>query len=480
MFVNNKTTFLRREIMTGVAKVFFSGDLNELNRLPILVIPRSSTPNRCCIEKDRNLVKHRAIAAMGFDVDDEEEIDVSLLSDYAAKALERESAPGKILTFLDEACKSCIRVNYYVTDVCRNCVAKPCIINCPKNAIQTDENQAHIDKEKCVNCGICQKVCPFHAIVYVPVPCEESCPVGAIQKAPSGKQFIDYTKCIYCGKCIKSCPFGAIAEKSQITDVIKLLKSTDKKSALIAPAAAGQFPGTVKQLVSALRMLGFDNVIEVAYGADITVANESRELHERISAGDSTMGTSCCPAYIEAVNKHAQDFKKYVSHTKTPMIYTAEYSKEKYPDNKTVFIGPCIAKKHEGFNSDIIDYVLTFEELGSLLIAKGIDIFKCEEGCFDNPPASKEGRGFPVSQGVAGAVIAHSAINNKDFNIKETVINGLDKKNLLILKAYGKGKAPGNLVEVMACEGGCICGPGTIGNPKICTEKLEEYKKADG
>lgn len=475
MNIDNKTTYIKREIMSKIAKVFLDDDIHEINRLPLQIIPRTAEPNRCCIEKDRNMVKHRSIAIMGFDVNDEDVIDNSLLSDYAFKAKERDKPEEPILTFIDEACKSCVRVNYYVTEVCRNCVAKSCVLNCPKKSIVIKNNQAYIDQSTCVNCGKCQKVCPFHAIVFVPVPCEESCPVGAIRKDSEGKQFIDYSKCIYCGKCIKSCPFGAIAEKSQIVDVISSIKRGEEITAMIAPATAGQFPVNILQIVTALKSLGFKNVVEVALGADITAENEAIEFSERISSGEPLMGTSCCPSYVAAVKKHAPDFEKYISHTKTPMYYTAIETAREYPGSKKVFIGPCISKKHEGFQSSEVDYVLTFEELGSLFIAAGIDIMRCEESKFDIKNASPEGRGFPVSGGVAQAVLSYGEKNR--IEIKPVIINGLDKKNIMLLKAYGKGKCPGNLVEVMSCEGGCVAGPGSIGNPNICMSKIDEYKK---
>jgi len=460
MFIDNKTTYLKRDIMTNIAKVFFGDSINEINRLPVLIIPKDSQPMRCCIEKDRTLVKHRAIAIMGFDVDDEDKIDISLLSDYANAALKRDKIDKPFLTFLDEACKACVRVNYYVTDVCRNCVAKPCIMNCPKNAVSTNGQHAVIDKDLCINCGICQKVCPYHAIVYVPIPCEESCPVGAISKNSSGKEEIDYDKCIYCGKCIRGCPFGAVVEKSQIIDVIKLLKNKTSITVIIAPAISKQFNAGLKQIVTGLKKLGFSKVVEVAKGAEITAENEAIEFEEKIQSGAAMMGTSCCPSYVEAVNKHAASFKKYVSHTKTPMIYTANFVKEKDPENKVVFIGPCIAKKHEGLNSENVDFVLTFEELQSFFAAKDINLEQLDETEFDYGEAGEDGRGFSVSEGVSKAVI--NQMKKLKIQAVPVIINGLDKKNISLLKAYGNGKAPGNLIEVMACEGGCVCGPGAI------------------
>lgn len=484
MFVENKTIYLRREIIARVARLYFEDKLiEEIDKLPLKMIRKDDTPFRCCIYKDRELVKYRTIASLGFSLENEYEIDNNLLSDYARLSLEREKPAFPILTFIDEACKACVRTNYFVTNVCKNCVAKPCIVNCPKDAIQIshDSNQAKINSEKCINCGLCMKVCPFHAIVYVPVPCEESCPVGAISKDDNGREDIDYDKCIFCGKCRNACPFGAIMEKSQVIDVIKQIKSDKKLVAMMAPSIIGQFPANLNNIVAALKKLGFDYVIEVALGADITAKIESEEFVERIKKGDKVMGTSCCPAYTEAVKKHAKTFQPFVSHAKTPMAYTAEIAKKEYPNAVRVFIGPCIAKKHEGINNPDIDYVLTFEELGAMFMARDIDVLscditgKCEEAEVDIKRATNIGRSFPVSGGVANAVKESLKNSGNEIELKPTFINGFSKQNVKLLSVYANGNCPGNLLEVMSCEGGCIAGPGVISKPQISGKKLNEF-----
>ena len=183
-------------------------------------------------------------------------------------------------------------------------MARPCMVNCPKQAVDFRDGQAHIDHQKCVNCGICQKNCPFHAIIYVPVPCEESCPVGAITKNESGREEIDYGKCIYCGRCVSSCPFGAVMEKSHMIDVFKAFDGDKKVIAMVAPAIAGQFKAPLDKILGAIARLGFDDVIEVAKGADVTTANEAKEFAHKMAEGQSFMTTSCCPSYTTLVKKH--------------------------------------------------------------------------------------------------------------------------------------------------------------------------------
>lgn len=476
MYVDNKTTFLKRELIAKIAELYFEDRLIEdIDKLPIKMIKKDDQPHRCCIHKDRELIKYRAIAIMGFSLENEYEIDNNLLSDYAKLMLKRDEPKFPILTFIDDACKSCIRTNYFITNVCRNCVAKPCIVNCPKKCISTIYNQATIDSNTCVNCGICQKVCPYHAVVFVPVPCEESCPVDAISKDENGRETIDYNRCIFCGKCVKSCPFGAIMEKSQVLDVIKNIKSDKNVVAMIAPSIIGQFNAGIGQIASALKEIGFKYVVEVALGADMTAKIEGEEFVERMERGDKLMGTSCCPAYIEAVEKHSKNFATCVSNAKTPMDYTAEIVDKEYPKSVKVFIGPCFAKKHEGLENDKIDFVLTFEELASLLNAKKIEISKCDEVTIDITNATNVGRSFPSTGGVSNSL--KLSLKNNKIELKPVLIDGFTKQNIKLLDIYAKGNCPGNLVEVMSCEGGCIAGPGVVNKPQNSKKKLDEFVK---
>ena len=438
------------------------------------IIPRDAQPFRCCIYKDREIVRLRAIAILGFGLEQEADNEALALSDYANIALGRTRPEFPILTFISEACKACVRANYMVTNMCHNCVAQPCMVNCPKGAIHRVGQQAGIDPSLCVNCGICLHECPFHAIVYVPVPCEEACPVNAISKDPQGKEVIDYAKCIFCDRCARACPFGAVMDKSQIVDVLVHMRRGRSLAAMIAPSIMGQFKAGLPQLVHALRALGFAYVVEVARGADQTAAIEAAEFIERMRRGDSVMGTSCCPAYIEAVKKHATAFRPSVSNARTPMAYTAEMVKAAYPDAVRVFIGPCIAKKHEGLDNPDIDYVLTYSELAALLAGKGITVEECPGHAKpDLPEASALGRGFPVHGGVADAIVA--AVNGA-VDVKPVFIDGLTRQGVKLLNAYAK-KCPGNLVEVMSCEGGCVGGPGVINQPQAAAKLIAKFSK---
>jgi len=471
MNCDNNANRIRRKLLIEVARLQLKDRLEDnIDRLPLALFPRQGTDIRCCVYKDRAITKYRLMAIMGHGVEKETN-ELKPLSDYARESLQRAApAPDhSVLTVIDEACSACTRARHYVTNVCRGCVARPCMINCPKDAIQIVDSRAVIDGEKCVDCGKCLKVCPYHAIVHIPVPCEENCPVGAIFKDETGREQIDYDKCIFCGNCLQECPFGAIMECSQIVDVIQKIKQGHHVIAMIAPALAGQFPVEYDRLLSAVLKLGFHQVVEVAAGADIAAEHESRELQEKIAAGQPFMTTSCCPAYLQAVDKHMPELRPYVSSTFTPLHYSAERVKQEHPDGITVFIGPCVAKRQEALHDRYVDYVLTSEEIGAMFVAADIEIADCEPFVMDSP-SGNNGRGFALIGGPTHAVMALT--ESKD--IQSTLIDGLDKKSIRLLKTYAKGKCPYNFIEVMSCQGGCVSGPCNITNPRSAEAKIRK------
>ena len=479
--INNNAANVKREILVKIAKLQLNGRLEEkeINRIPKELAPKDKQSIRCCIYHDREILKLRTVARLGISVENcDEDKD---LDEYATDALNREKPTWPMLTVLHEACNACVKQDYIVTNACQGCFARPCTMNCPKKAI-TINKRAFIDPDKCIHCGICATNCPYHAIIKVPVPCEEACPVGAISKGPDGHEKIDYDKCIFCGNCMKECPFGAMMDKSQLVDVIKhIMKKGKKVIAMYAPAIAAQFKASVGQLESALKVAGFDDVLEVAIGADICADKEAKEFEERMKRGDKVMTTSCCSAYVRAVNIHVPNLKPCVSETKSPMHYTAKIAKEQNPDCITVFIGPCLAKRREGFDDDNVNYVLSIEELAALFIAKEIDIAQLENTQKQNCP-TPSARNFAKTGGVSEAVKIRLP---EDVNAKIDIINGLNRPGMAKLRMYGQinagilepSSSTGNLVEVMACEGGCIAGPAVITNPKVANVLLDKYVK---
>ena len=204
--INNNAAHLKREILVKIAKLQFEGKLEEgVHSIPRELAPKDSQSIRCCIYHDREILRQRVMARLGHSVEDYD--DEKKLSEFATEALAREKPTWPMLTVLNDACNACVRSHYMVTNACQACLARPCMMNCGKKAISIQDGRAKIDESLCVNCGLCLQNCPYHAIIKIPVPCEEACPVGAISKGDDGKEHIDYDKCIFCGNCMRECPF---------------------------------------------------------------------------------------------------------------------------------------------------------------------------------------------------------------------------------------------------------------------------------
>lgn len=465
---------IRRDLLARLCKLIQSGTLQqEVNRVPLIMRPRHGyETTRCCIHKDRAVLKYRFMAMFGFDVRDEED-ELTPLSEYAARAEAHPNESDVMLTVVDEACSSCVKTNYVVSNLCRSCIGHPCTFACNKDAISL-QPQAFIDTKKCVNCGLCMQACPFNAIIYQAVPCEEACPVKAISKDEFGVEHIDAEKCIYCGRCKQACPYGAVMEKSSLIQLYQAFRSDKKVVAMFAPALLGQFPASIQQMIAALRKLGFDEVVEVAKGANVTSEIEAEEFEERMEHGAPFMTTSCCPSYMLLVKRHLPELQPYVSETLSPMIYTARMVKKEDPSKVTVFIGPCVAKRHEGFYDPDVDFVLSFEELGAMLVAAGVDVLKCEEIDYDHT-IHNSGRAFPYTGGVAASVGVYAKHPEK---VRAITVDGIDKAVIKSLKTIEKtcgGPEQPNFIEMMMCKGGCVNGCNTLANPKIATRQVVNF-----
>eukprot|EP00771_Trimastix_marina_P000325 gnl/Trimastix_PCT/1345.p1 GENE.gnl/Trimastix_PCT/1345~~gnl/Trimastix_PCT/1345.p1 ORF type:complete len:538 (+),score=131.57 gnl/Trimastix_PCT/1345:67-1680(+) len=506
-FRDNVFQQIYQEVFIRVCKLVREGQLVEkVDRIPIDMYPKKvKAEYRCCIYKQREIIRYRIMACLGFLIENEED-EAKPMSEYAREALSRTRVvQQQAITLCSDACQSCVPSKYFVTNACQGCLARPCMVNCPKQCITRVGNQAQIDPEKCIKCGRCEKVCPYHAIIRLHAPCEEACPVGAIQKDHTGKAVIDFDKCIYCGNCFRACPFGAINQPSQIVDVMRrLVEGQDRMVAMLAPAILGQFRASLDQLNTALLQLGFAEVVEVSAGADKTAVLEAAEFQERIQRGDPLMTTSCCPAFYEAVKKHCPGLRPYISHTASPMSYIADMVKQRAPNAQTVFVGPCVAKRMEGMRRENVDYVLTVRELSAMLDSSSIDPAKCEATPLNHRATSRQGLGFCITAGVADAVSAALPFaaqrqfpsGERPQNASATtttattadcpaesetrsgspepgqepplvrphLIQPLDKAGFKGLLQIGRNpaKSPGNLIECMACPGGCVGGPATL------------------
>ena len=463
----NGSTYLRRELLIRLVRAFDEGTLrDQIDRIPVKLRPKDADASRCCVYHDRAVIKYRLMALLGISA--EEECDeAKTLSSYLDDVIggvarsdtqehpERKNAP---LSVCGPACSGCPDAKVVSTSNCRGCFARPCVYSCPKNAITVTGGQSVIDNAKCIKCGKCITACPYHAIVKTTVPCEEVCPVGAIRKNERGVAEIDFARCIFCGKCFMACPFGAVMERSQIVGVLSAMKRGEKLVAMVAPAADRQFPGTMEQLLAACVKAGFADVVEVALGAEKTTRHETEEFLERMERDPKTfMTTSCCPAYVNLVGKHLPELVEHVSLTPSPMVYAHEMVRERDPGAKTVFIGPCVAKRSEAKRKGV-DFVLSFEELGAILAGRKIDVIACEAHPVERP-ASASARNFARSCGVTEAVLAEATSKIPDFQLAAKQIDGIDRKTCAMLKLYAAGKLPANFLEVMACKGGCVNGP---------------------
>ncbi|WP_288961376.1 monomeric [FeFe] hydrogenase, partial [uncultured Peptoniphilus sp.] len=351
---------------------------------------------------------------------------------------------------------------------------------CPVNAISMGKDRTIIDKDKCVRCGRCKEACPYSAIVKYERPCAAACGVDAISSDEYGRAEIDHDKCVACGRCIAECPFGAISDKTQIYQLIKAIKSGKKVYGAIAPSYIGQFGAntSAKQIIEAIKQLGFEDVLEVALGADLTTLHEAKEYLERVPEDIPFMGTSCCFSWTLMIRNEFPEFFEQVSDSGSPMRYTANHIKAKDPDAVVVFIGPCTSKKLEALDTKVksdVDFVITFEELMGMFVAKNIEPseIKVEESVDDG---SALGRGYPIAGGVAESVkvVAEKLSPDKDIHIQGAHTLAECKKMLKIAKA---GKLDGYLLEGMACPGGCVAGVGTIASVNRVKKQIEKFKK---
>ncbi len=467
---------LRREVLAYVIKAMKAGTYGDIDRIPITMRPKGQPYSRCCIYKDRAALRYRCMSALGFRVEDEVD-ELKTLASYAEDIKTTPPAADPFLTIFPDACSACMESQIMVTNMCRGCLARPCTNICPRKAIQVRNGRAHISHDLCINCGKCAEVCRYHAIIQVPLACADACPVGAIGKTEDGRVTADHAKCIRCGKCIKACPFAAIMQSNQVAHVVRAIAEGKKVVALVAPAINGFFPVEPGKLYAALKQLGFTAIYEVARGGDDTAIAEAAEWAERKAEGAPFMTTSCCPAWIECVERHIPELKPFVSSTPTPMVFTDRRAKADYPDAITVFIGPCMAKRTEAHKHGSPDYVITAEEIGAWFMADNIQLDELEP-LEPSCTGTQYGAEFAISGGVANAV-AHYL---PEGTAKPTVfkINGLNKKNIALLRVFAKTKkAPAEVIEVMVCPGGCVAGPCALNTPEDAAKQIQARRPAD-
>ena len=472
-------TDIRKKVFTEVARMAYNGgDYTTAEDLPYIIVPGDQPLHRESIFLERAIAGERVRLAMGLSIRPVQSRHLMTEGMDAAAIAEQYYEPP-LVNIIPYACHACPTNQYRVTESCQNCLAASCQKVCPKDAISFVNGKSHIDPDKCIKCGKCAKACPYHAIIHLERPCAKSCGMDAIGSDEQGRAVINQDKCVGCGQCLVSCPFGAIADKGQIFQVIQSILRGDRVIAIVAPAFIGQFSGMVSpgKLVTAMHMLGFDSVYEVAIGADMCTVEEAKDFMEKVPAEQKYMATSCCPAWHSMIDKLFPSEYKNISMTLTPMVFTARLMKKEYPGCKVVFVGPCAAKKLEAIRADIrsdVDFVLTFEELQGMFEAKEID-FETIEPMYDLNEGTAAGRGFAVAGGVAGAVAKLIKETNPDAEIKTARAEGLrDCRKLMTLAKAGKYN--GYLLEGMACPGGCVAGAGTLLPVELAANVVGRYQ----
>lgn len=312
--------------------------------------------------------------------------------------------------------------------------------------------------------------------------CSKSCKYEAQVYRRSDGPVISGDKCLCCGQCVVSCDFGALADKIEFLPLINLLKNKDTKVfAAVAPAIAGQFGDntTLGQLRTAFRLMGFDDMIEVAMFADILTIREAFEFNHLVkSEKDFFLTSCCCPVWFNLTKKGYPDMYKHMSPSVSPMIASGRFLKDMYKDAKVVFFAPCIAKKNEINEPELrgaIDFVINFRELDEIF-----NVLEINPGNLigdEKDQASLGGRLYAKSGGVS-------------FSVK-TVVNRLEPKRVIKLKAkrvagvknckqilddLSAGKDIGaNFIEGMGCIGGCVGGPRTNIDVDRATKFANEF-----
>lgn len=440
--VTNDATILRmkHEVLFEVAKLAWEGRLEEeKGELPYRMIPGPQAQFRCCIYKEREIIRQRV------------------------KLAEGRCPSGKdsknVVQVISAACEECPIASYVVTDNCRKCMGKACQNSCNFGAITMGVVRAHIDPNKCRECGKCAQACPYSAIAHLERPCKKACPVDAITYDEYGICEINEEKCIQCGACIHSCPFGAIGSKTFIVEVINQIRAGKRVVAMVAPATEGQFGEdiTMASWKTALKKIGFADMVEVGLGGDLTAAAEAAEWAEAYRQGKK-MTTSCCPAFVNMIRQHFPMLLDNMSTTVSPMCGVSRMLKERDPETVTVFIGPCIAKKSETLDSTVTgnaDYAMTFGEIRAMMRAKDVELLP-EENTYQE--SSVFGKRFGNAGGVTEAVVQCFKEMNEEIEPEVMKCNGAAecKKALLLMKV---GKLPADFVEGMVCVGGCVGGP---------------------
>lgn len=388
------------------------------------------------------------------------------------------------------------------------------------------------DMNKCILCRRCVTACSDVQNINILTPINRGIKTYI---SNSFNRPITDTACTYCGQCVAVCPTGALMEVENYSEIWPLLEDENKCVVVqIAPAVRvalgeefGLSPGsiTTKKIVGALKSLGFNSVYDTSFAADLTIMEESNEFINRFNGGKNMpLLTSCCPAWINFVEKNYEESINLLSTCKSPQQmfgsiakeYLPKYLKVKKENLVVVSIMPCIAKKYEAKREEMnnngtrdVDIVITTRELAKMIKEAGIDFNNIKDEEFDNPLGESTGAAviFGSSGGVMEAALrtayeflTESTLDNIEFkmlrgldNIKEATvnINGRDinvaaisslAKAREVMEEIRLGNCKYDFIEVMACPGGCVNGGGQPlikSNRKVLKKRINAIYNED-
>lgn len=311
--------------------------------------------------------------------------------------------------------------------------------------------------------------------------CKDACIFNAIEKDERGNLHISDRDCVGCAACIEVCEAGNLTDRKDLVPIFETLyRSNAPVYAMIAPAFVGQFSQKVTpgKLRSAFKKLGFEGMVEVALFADILTLKEALEFDRSIQTEEDYVLTSCCcPMWIGMIRKVYSELVPHIPPSVSPMVACGRTIKKLHPEAKTVFIGPCLAKKAEAREADVkdsTDFVLTFQEMQEIFRIAGIDLEQMEDD--DREHSSRAGRIYARSGGVSEAVKNSVQRLNPGREIPLTAqsADGVPACKEMLNKILS-GEVSANFIEGMGCRGGCVGGPKRMIDPGEATEHVDQY-----